>query len=59
MVSMVDERVAILAVVANLRPSNQLHVHDSDDISNHLHVYTFCYSLVQDIPITPAILRKV
>lgn len=41
---------AIQAIAENLHPLNQHHVHDSDGISNHLHVYIFCYSLVQDIP---------
>lgn len=33
------------AVAVNLRPLSQLHEHDSDGISNHLHAYTFCCSL--------------
>lgn len=37
--------VVILAIAANLRPLSQLHEHDFDDILNHLHAYTFYYSL--------------
>lgn len=42
-------RVVTRATAANPRPLSQLHVHDFDDISNHLHAYTFYYSL--EIPI--------
>lgn len=37
------------AIVVNLHPLSQLHEHDFDGISNHLHAYTFCYSLEKPI----------
>lgn len=37
--------VVIRATAVNPHPLSQLHEHDFDDISNHLHAYTFYYSL--------------
>lgn len=37
--------VAIRATAVNPHPLSQLREHDFDDISNHLHAYTFYYSL--------------
>lgn len=37
--------VVIRATAVNLHPLSQLHEHGFDDISNHLHAYTFYYSL--------------
>lgn len=41
----------ILALVVNLHPLNQNRVHDFDGTAIRLHVYTFYYSPVQDIPV--------
>lgn len=41
----VVNHVVIQASAVSPRPLSQLREHDFDDISNHLHAYTFCYSL--------------
>lgn len=41
--------VAIQAIAVNPHPLSQLREHDFDDISDHLHAYTFYYSLKIEI----------
>lgn len=54
MVWLVLELAVILAIVANLRPSNRHRAHDFDGTSIHLHVCIFFCNPVRGIRVEPA-----